>query len=70
VSALKTLESAGVRITYTNENPEAINSAEIPWHFPLHLSVKELASFLLLPIGDTAFAGAAGLHPKQILPPR
>jgi hypothetical protein len=70
VSALKVLESAGVRITCTNENPEAINNTDIPWHFPLRLSVKELASFLLLPIGDTAFAGAAGLHPKQILPPR
>ncbi|MDR1667858.1 MAG: type IV secretion system DNA-binding domain-containing protein [Bacteroidales bacterium] len=70
VSALKTLESAGVRITCANEKPEAINEAQIPWHFPLHLSVKELASFFMLPIGDTAFAGAAGLHPKQILPPR
>jgi len=69
ISALRTLESAGVRITAANEKNEALNNAHAPWHFPLKLSVKELASFLLLPIGDTDFTGVADIHPKTIPPP-
>ena len=69
LSALKILRSAGVTIKSVSENPEKLNAAHIPWHFPLKLSVKELANFLLLPTGDTDLAGATGLHPKQIMPP-
>jgi hypothetical protein len=69
LSALKTLESAGVRIYTHPENPEHINTAHIPWCFPLKLSVKELAHFLLLPAGDKELAGTAGLHPKALPPP-
>ena len=42
ISALKVLESAGVRIHDETDDPEKINSAHVPWHFPLRLSVKEL----------------------------
>ncbi len=69
LSALRTLRSAGVSIQAIGEDPEKLNRAHIPWHFPLRLSVKELACFLLLPIGDTELPGIAGLHPKQIMPP-
>jgi N6-adenosine-specific RNA methylase IME4 len=69
LSALRTLESAGVHIAMCAEKAEALGSAYAPWHFPLRLSVKELANFLLLPIGETELAGATGLHPKQTLPP-
>jgi len=68
-SALKTLESAGVRIHADNERPEHLNLAHVPWHFPLRLSVKELANFLLLPVGEEELAGTNGLHPKSLLPP-
>ncbi len=52
ISAFRVLESAGVRI-YTEEiKPHDLNSAHVPWHFPLQLSVKELANFLLLPAGE------------------
>ena len=51
ISALKVLETAGVRIHDEAENPGKLNSAHAPWHFPLRLSVKELANFLLLPAG-------------------
>ena len=68
-SALRILESAGVRIHAEPEKASRINLAHIPWHFPLRLSVKELASFLLLPVGETELAGTAGLHPKPLLPP-
>lgn len=52
ISALKVLESAGVRIHDEAENPKKLNGAHVPWHFPLRLSVKELANFLLLPVGE------------------
>ena len=34
-SALKILESACVRINYETENPDKLNTAHIPWHFPI-----------------------------------
>jgi len=69
LAALRTMESAGVRFTTAPDNPAKLNEAHIPWHFPLRLSVKELANFLLLPIGDEDLPGAPGLHPKLCLPP-
>ncbi len=69
LSALRTVESAGVSINMRSEKPEKLNNAFVPWSFPLRLSCKELANFLLLPVGDAEIPGAAGLHPKRILPP-
>jgi energy-coupling factor transporter ATP-binding protein EcfA2 len=69
LSALKTLESAGVRISVKPEKTASINEAHVPWRFPLRLSVKELAHFLLLPAGEEELAGTAGLHPKALPPP-
>lgn len=69
MSALKVLESAGVRIHEETGNPEQLNTAHIPWHFPLQLSVKELANFLLFPAGEEDLPGIPGLHPKLTLPP-
>lgn len=69
LSALKTLESAGVRMYAENEKAGKINEAHIPWRWPLKLSVKELAHLLLLPAGEEELAGTAGLHPKPLPPP-
>ena len=69
ISALKVLESAGVRIYDEADDPEKINSAHVPWHFPLRLSVKELASFLLLPVGEEELPGTPGLYPRLLLAP-
>lgn len=69
ISALRVLESAGVRIHDEAEKPEKLNSAHVPWSFPLRLSVKELTAFLLLPAGEEELPGTLGLHPKLILPP-
>ncbi|MFV0485404.1 MAG: type IV secretory system conjugative DNA transfer family protein [Candidatus Saccharimonadales bacterium] len=68
-SALKTLESAGVRVYADNEKPERINLAYVPWSFPLRLSVKELVTFLLVPVGEEELPGTEGLHPNQTLSP-
>lgn len=69
ISALKILESAGVCIHDEAEKPEKLTTAHVPWHFPLRLSVKELANFLLLPAGEEELSGTPGLHPKLTLPP-
>lgn len=69
ISALKILESAGVRIYDESEDPERLNSAHVPWSFPLRLSVKELANFLLLPVGEEELPGIPGLHPRLLLLP-
>jgi len=69
ISALRTLASAGVNVSYKNEQPLRLDMATMPWHFPLRLSVKELANFLLLPAGEEEFQGVAGLHPKLIPAP-
>ena len=68
-SALKTLESAGVRMLLENEKPAHINETHVPWSFPTRLSCKEFANFLLLPAGDEELAGTAGLHPKPLPAP-
>lgn len=69
MSALKVLESAGVRMRTENIKPANLNTAHVPWHFPLMLSAKELANFLLLPAGEEELPGTPGLHPKLTLPP-
>jgi hypothetical protein len=47
-----------------NEKPENLDTAQVPWQFPLRLSVRELPNLLLLPAGGTELPGVAGLHPK------
>ena len=69
ISAFKVLEAAGVRIREEAIKAADLNTAHIPWHFPLQLSVKELANFLLLPAGEEELPGTPGLHPKHTLPP-
>lgn len=69
LSAFRILESAGVRIREEAENPDKLNAAHVPWHFPNRLSCKELAGFLLLPAGEEELPGTPGLHPKLLLPP-
>ena len=67
--AFRVLESVGVRITEEKEKAENLNLAHSPWQFPLKLSIKELASFLLLPFGIDELPGTLGLHPRMVHPP-
>jgi len=69
LSALKTLESSGVRMSAESEKASNISMAHVPWRFPLKLSVKELTHFFLLPAGEEELAGTPGLHPKPLQPP-
>jgi len=68
--ALRILESAGVKLSIKEEPAARLDEAHIAWHFPMRLSVKELANFLLLPVGtDEQLPGVEGLHPKLLPPP-
>ena len=69
ISAFKVLESAGVRIHTENIKSHDLNSAHVPWRFPLQHSARELANLLWLPAGDEELPGTPGLHPKLTLPP-
>ena len=70
ISAMRTLESAGVHIRAEKEAPSHLNRAALPWLLPLRFSVKEAACFLLLPAGEEELPGTPGLHPKLLLPPK
>lgn len=70
ISALRTLESAGVRISAEKELPDHLNLVSIPWRMPLVLNVKELSCYMLLPAGEEDLTGVPGLHPKLLLPPK
>lgn len=69
ISSFKVLESAGVRIREESIKPSDLDTAHVPFHFPLQLSVKELSNFLLLPAGEEELPGTPGLHPRLTLPP-
>ena len=68
-SAFRVLESAGVRIRSTPEDPDKLQSVYIPWHITSQLSTKEITPFLLLPAGEDDLPGVAGIHPKRTQPP-
>ena len=70
ISALRTLESAGVHIRWDKESPDHLNSATLSWRMPLKLSVKEVACFSLYPAGEEELPGAPGLHPKLLTTPK
>lgn len=70
VSAMRTLESAGVHIHAEKESPDNLNNVALPWRMPLRLSIKETACFLLLPAGEEEIPGTPSLHPKQLLSPK
>lgn len=70
LSAFRVLASAGVNLRARDEEPVNLNSVHIPWQINLRLSVKEIAPFLLLPVGEDELPGVPGLHPKIIMPPK
>jgi energy-coupling factor transporter ATP-binding protein EcfA2 len=68
-NAFKILENAGVRLSHAHEEPDKMDAAHAPWHFPLQLSVKELANFMLLPVGEDVLPKVSAIHPRAVLPP-
>lgn len=70
LGAIRILEAAGVRISAGRITARALNAVQLPWRFPLRLSVVELAHFMLLPAGEEELAGTPPLHPKPLPPPQ
>ena len=70
LSALQTLEAAGVKIRAEAEPADRLNNVHLPKHILLRLSVKELGSFLLLPAGEEPLPGTPELHPRELPPPK
>ncbi|HEL2101164.1 TPA: type IV secretion system DNA-binding domain-containing protein [Streptococcus suis] len=46
-----------------------IQTAQAPWSYPYSLAISDLASFLLLPIGEEKMSGVPAIHPKLKTPP-
>ncbi len=68
--ALKTMETAGARLSLAPCRPDMLDSAAEPVFFPPRISIKELPAMLGWPLGKTEYPGMPGLHPRVILPPR
>ena len=68
-NAFRTMESAGVRLSFKPDNPDKLNLTRSPWRHGGRLSVKELTGFMLLPFGEEELPGTAKLHPKLTRPP-
>jgi hypothetical protein len=69
LSALKTLESVGVRLTSSSDKPLHLNACRVPWHLPRRFSIKELSSLFVVPIGEDQLPGVGGVHPVLLPPP-
>lgn len=75
-NAMKILESSGVHIGIANEKADNLNYPENFYNLsnllmnPVRLSVKEAASFMLLPLGEEELPGSPSIHPRMLNPPR
>jgi hypothetical protein len=68
LTAIRTSEAAGVRLTVKREHTARLDRALPPWRWPLRLSVPELVGLTGWPLGDGELPGVPALHPR-LLPP-
>jgi hypothetical protein len=67
-SAISTAQSPGLRIDLSREHADNLNSARLPWRWPLRLAAHEVAALLGWPLGDEELPGLPPLHPKRLRP--
>lgn len=65
VTALRTLQSAGLRLHLRRERPARLNAATWPW-FWSRLTVTDVVPLTLWPVGDGALPGVRDLHPTLL----
>lgn len=65
----RTMSSAGVRVTSKTIGPMDIVTAKIPMKMPLRLSVTEIATSMMLPIGTEEYPGTRDIHPMDLIAP-
>lgn len=69
MAAIRTSESAGIQLRFTNERADRLNRASAPlllW--PLRMGVAELACLTAWPLGDGDLPGQPPLHAKRLPP--
>jgi type IV secretory system conjugative DNA transfer VirD4/TraG family protein len=66
LSAISTAQAPGVRIDLIREHAKHLNEVRLPWHWPLHMSIGELAGLLGWPIGEGDLPGLPSAHPKVL----
>lgn len=67
-SALRLSEAPGLKATLIPERPSRLNTAGVPWRWPLRLNATETITVTGWPIGDTDLPGQPPLHPRQVAP--
>jgi hypothetical protein len=68
LAALRSSESAGLRLRLTGEKSSHLQLASTPWRWPLRLNVQELLGLLGWPLGSDDLPGYAAVHPKRLPP--
>ncbi|POM23791.1 AAA-like domain protein [Actinomadura rubteroloni] len=66
MGALATAQSAGVRLDLVREAPKRLDLGMVPWRWPLHLGVDELAVLLGWPYPEGELPGLPPLHPRPL----
>jgi hypothetical protein len=66
LGALAIAQSPGVRLDLRHESVDRLNQARLPWLWPLHLSVEEIASLLGWPYAEEDLPGLRPLHPRPL----
>lgn len=68
LSSFRMLETSAT-INLKPMSHQKFNHAQPSWSFPYSLATSDLASFMLLPIGEESISGVANVHPKLITLP-
>lgn len=66
LSAVRTLQSPGVRLTFVKDNGDALDRAQVPFWAPLHLSAAEALSLIAWPLEADDLPGLPAAHPKVL----
>lgn len=65
---IKGLETASTRLALENEQPTHLGDVRVPWRWPLHLRVSELAALTGWPIGEPPLPMFGTVHPRTFTP--
>ena len=67
-AALRTGEAPGVRFELVPGSAAQLNSAHVPWRWPLRLNSAEVLACSGWPIGEEDLPGLPPVHPRQVAP--
>jgi hypothetical protein len=67
-TAMRRLETADLHLRLTPQKPSALDAGSSSWRLPLHLSIREAAAVIALPVGKGNLAGLPPAHPRALAP--